>query len=562
MTEQHETADVGKGIGRRAFLRYGALGGVIAATAPAMAQGQAGAQPGGQKEATRAGAGQFDLEEATVADLQRRMESGQETSRSIVQKYLARIEALDRQGPMLGAVIETNPDALAIAEKLDAERKSKGPRGPLHGIPVLIKDNIGTADRMTTTAGSLALEGSIPPKDAFVAAKLREAGAVILGKTNLSEWANIRSSHSTSGWSGRGGQCRSPYALDRNPSGSSSGSGTAAAASYAAVAIGTETDGSIVSPSNNASLVGFKPTLGLVSRTGIIPIAHSQDTAGPMTRTVTDAAILLSAIAGPDPADAATKDAGRRGQRDYTRVLDPNGLKGARIGIPRKGLFGNPAADRIAEAAIGEMKRQGAVIVDPANIPTLGQFGRAEEEVLLYEFKADLNKYLAGLGPGAPVKTLADIIAFNEQHKDREMPYFGQELFLRAEKKGPLTSPAYRAALAKCRRLARTAGIDLVMDKYKLDAFMCPTGAPPSLTDLVNGDYGWGGSSTIAAVAGYPHITVPGGYDFGLPVGISFFGRAWSEPVLLRLAYAFEQATKHRQPPRFLATADLGTRAS
>ena len=503
-----------------------------------------------------------ELEEATIADLQQRMQSGQETARSLAEKYIARIEAIDRNGPALHSVIEINPDALAIADRLDAERKSRGPRGPLHGIPVLLKDNIATADRMMTTAGSLALAGVTPPKDAFIVTRLREAGAVILGKTNLSEWANFRSTHSTSGWSGRGGQTHNPYALDRNPSGSSSGSGAAVAANLSAAAVGTETDGSIVSPSNNNMLVGIRPTLGLLSRSGIVPISHSQDTAGPMARTVADAAALLGAMAGSDADDAATKPADRRGLRDYTKALDANGLKGARIGVVRNRLFGySPAADAIAEAAIADMKRQGAVIVDPANIPTLGKFDDSEFDVLLYEFKADLNKYLAWLGPASPVHSLADVIAFNDAHKDQEMTYFGQEIMKQAEAKGPLTSAKYKAALAKDRQMARTLGIDAVMTKYKLDARVAPTSGPAALIDLVNGDSGGGASpSTVTSVAGYPDITVPAGYFRGLPIGISFFGRAWSEPTLIKLAYAYEQATKHRRPPTFAATADLSQR--
>lgn len=501
-----------------------------------------------------------ELEEATIADLQQRMQSGQETARSLVEKYTARIEAIDRSGPSLHSVIELNPEALAIADSLDAERKSRGPRGPLHGIPVLLKDNIATADRMMTTAGSMALAGITPPRDAFIVQRLRQAGAVILGKTNLSEWANFRSTHSTSGWSGRGGQTHDPYALDRNPSGSSSGSGAAIAASLAAIAVGTETDGSVVSPSNNNSLVGIKPTLGLLSRSGIVPISHSQDTAGPMARTVTDAALLLGAMSGTDPDDSASKDSTRKGLRDYTKSLDANGLKGARIGIVRNRLFGySPAADRIAEAAIADLKKQGAIIVDPANIPTLGKFDDSEFDVLLYEFKADLNKYLTWLGPASPVHSLADVIAFNDAHKDQEMPYFAQELMMMAEKKGPLSSEKYKTELAKNHQLSRTLGIDAVMAKFQLDALMAPTSGPPSLIDLVNGDSGGGGASpsTVTSVAGYPHITVPGGFFRGLPVGISFFGRAWSEPALIKFAYAYEQATKHRRPPTYAATADL-----
>ncbi|HEY1913209.1 MAG TPA: amidase, partial [Vicinamibacterales bacterium] len=491
-----------------------------------------------------------ELEEATVADLQQRMQSGQETARSLVEKYTARIEAIDRGGPSLHSIIELNPEALAIADSLDAERKSRGPRGPLHGVPILLKDNIATADRMMTTAGSMALAGITPPRDAFIVQRLRQAGAVILGKTNLSEWANFRSTHSTSGWSGRGGQTHDPYALDRNPSGSSSGSGAAIAASLAAIAVGTETDGSVVSPSNNNSLVGIKPTLGLLSRSGIVPISHSQDTAGPMTRTVTDAALLLGAMSGTDPDDTATKDSTRKGLRDYTKSLDSNGLKGARIGIVRNRLFGySPAADRIAEAAIADVKKQGAIIVDPANIPTLGKFDDSEFDVLLYEFKADLKKYLTWLGPASPVHSLADVIAFNDAHKEQEMPYFAQELMVMAEKKGPLTSEKYKAELAKNHQLSRALGIDAVLAKFRLDALMAPTSGPPSLIDLVNGDSGGGGASpsTVTSVAGYPHITVPGGFVRGLPVGISFFGRAWSEPTLIKLAYAYEQATKHRR---------------
>jgi amidase len=500
----------------------------------------------------------FELEEATIADLQHRMDIGQDTARSLAEKYLARIGALDRQGPSLHSLIEINPDALTIADGLDAERKTRGPRGPLHGIPIVIKDNMATADRMMTTAGSLALVGATPPKDAFVVTRLRRAGAVILGKTNLSEWANFRSSHSSSGWSARGGQCRNPYVLDRNPCGSSSGSGGAVAANLCALAIGTETDGSIVCPSSASGIVGIKPTLGLVSRAGIIPIAHSQDTAGPMARTVRDAAILLGVIAGVDESDAATADAALRGAADYTRSLDADGLRGARIGVVRKSFGFNPRVDRLMEDALAEMVRRGAVLVDPAEIPHAGEYDESELEVLLYELKADLAAYLQALGPAAPVKTLADVIAFNEAHRAEEMPYFGQELFLRAEEKGPLTTPAYREALEKNRRLSRTEGIDAVMDAHRLDALVAPTGGPAWTTDLVNGDHFSGGSSTAPAVAGYPNINVPAGEVYGLPVGISFLGRAWSEPTLIKLAYAFEQATKFRRAPRFLPTADLG----
>jgi amidase len=552
-------ADPTVGVDRRAFLRYGALagGGLALHSEPASACAITEQKsPGGDSPAFQSFDQTFELDELTIADLQKKMTSGEETAESLTRKYLGRIEALDRKGPSLHAVLETNPDALAIANALDAERKSGKLRGPLHGIPILVKDNVETGDRMMTTAGSLALEGPGAAKDAFIVARLREAGALILGKTNLSEWANFRSTRSSSGWSGRGGQCRNPYALDRNTSGSSSGTGAAIAANFGAAGVGSETDGSIVSPSNNCGLVGVKPTVGLLSRSGIIPISHSQDTAGPMTRTVRDAAILLTAMAGVDVNDPATAASSTRARRDYTQYLDPDGLKGARIGVARKKLFGyNPWADRIATDAIDVMKRQGAIIVDPADITTISDLGDAEFAVLLFEFKAGLNKYLAKRG--AAMKTLKDAIAFNESHKDREMPYFGQEIFEMAEKKGPLTDMKYVKALNKCRRLSRALGIDAVMAAHSLDALVCPTGSPTWLTDLVNGDHDTGGSSTAPAVAGYPHVTVPAGFAFGLPVGMSFIGRAWSEPTLLKLAFAFEQASKARRAPKFLATATV-----
>src|SRR5437588_1284820 len=500
----------------------------------------------------------FELDERTIGDLQSGMSSGRYTSHSITRKYLDRIDDIDKRGPAINSVIECNPDALSIATELDRERKAGRLRGPLHGIPVLIKDNIDTHDRMTTTAGSLAMAGSIPPQDSTVAKKLREAGAVIIGKTNLSEWANFRSSHSSSGWSGRGGQTKNPYVLDRNPCGSSSGTGAAVAANLVAIGVGTETDGSVVCPSNANSLVGIKPTLGLISRAGIIPIAHNQDTAGPMCRTVTDAAILLSALAGTDARDEVTKGSVGKTLADYTKFLDTNGLKGARIGVHRKGFGFNDAVDKLMTDCLDIMKKRGAVLIDPADIPTAGKFDDSELEVLLYEFKADLNSYLASLGPRAPVKSLKEIIDFNEQYRDREMPYFGQDLFTKAQAKGPLTEKAYRDALAKNHRMSRKEGIDLVMDKNKLDAIIAPTGGPAWTTDWINGDHFTGGYSTASAVAGYPHITVPAGYVRGLPVGISFFGRAWSEATLIKFAYAFEQATKARRAPQFMATAKLG----
>jgi amidase len=496
----------------------------------------------------------FALEEAPILRLQEMMTSGNASAVSLTKKYLARIEEIDKHGPMLNSVLETNPDALSIAAALDAERKSKGPRGPLHGIPVLIKDNIDTHDRMTTTAGSLALRGSIPPRDSFVAEKLRVAGAVILGKTNLSEWANFRGSLSTSGWSGRGGQTRNPYALDRNPSGSSSGSAAAVSANLCAAAVGTETDGSVISPSSYNGIVGIKPTLGLVSRSGIIPIAHSQDTAGPMARTVSDAAILLGALAGTDPRDSATAESSAKALKDYRPCLDPNGLKGARLGVARAFFGFHPRVDALMDSMISEMKRLGAEIMDPVALKKSSELEAAELEVLRYEMKADMNSYLAQLGPEAPVKTLKDIIEFNEQHRDLELQWFGQEELLKSQAKGPLTDQAYLDALAKCKRLAQKEGIDAVMDKDNLDAIIAPSSTPAHLTDWVTGDHGLGDSTTSAAVAGYPSITVPAGFVFELPVGISIFGRAWTEPKLLRIAFAFEQSTKARRPPRFLTT--------
>jgi amidase len=499
------------------------------------------------------------VHEVSVAELQHRMADGRDTSRALVQAYLARIERVDRRGPELRSMIEINPDALAIADARDAERRSGMVRGPLHGIPIVIKDNISTGDHMLTTAGSLALAGAPAPRDAFIVERLRQSGAVILGKTNMSEWANFRSTRSSSGWSARGGQTRNPYALDRSPSGSSSGSAVAVAASLAAAAIGTETDGSIVSPASNNALVGIKPTLGLVSRTGLIPIAHSQDTAGPMARSVADAVLLLGAIAGADPGDAATRVSAGQAPGDYAQFLEVHGLRGARIGVVRNRLFGySAAADALAAIAIADMTRQGAVIVDPANIPTLGRFDDTEFEVLLYEFKADLQTFLAWFG--APVRSLRDVIVFNESRRQEEMPYFGQEILAMADGKAPLTSPEYRKALARNQQMARADGIDAVMNKYRLDALVAPTGGPAWLIDLVNGDGGTAmspGPSTVAAVAGYPHITVPMGFYRGLPIGLSFFGRAWSEPTLIRIAYAYEQATRHRRPPAFAPTADL-----
>jgi amidase len=539
-----------EGMSRRELLQAGLAGGM------AVAAGAAAGMQTGAQVTSPAAVPAFELEEATIADLQGAMRSGKHTARSLAEAYLKRIEAVDRGGPALTSVIEINPDAFAIAESMDAERKAKGERGPLHGIPVLIKDNIATNDGMMTTAGSLALVGAKAPRDSFVAEQLRKAGALILGKTNLSEWANFRSSKSSSGWSGRGGQCKNPYALDRNPCGSSSGTGAAIAASLAAVGVGTETDGSVVCPSHACSLVGIKPTVGLVGASGIVPIAHSQDTAGPMARTVTDAAVLLGVLAG-----TGAREVGGGKVVDYALGLDPKGLAGARIGVAREKLVGySPEADALLESGIKEMERLGAFIVDPANIPHVGEYDDAEFEVLLYEFKADLNAYLAEWAGGAPARTVAEVIAFNEEKRDQEMPYFGQDIMEKAQKKGPLTEKGYLKALEKCRKLSREKGLDAVFQKHRLDAIVAPTGSPPWVTDLVNGDHFLGASSTPAAVSGYPSITVPSGYVFGLPVGITFIGRAWGERSLIRLAFAFEQATKVRRPPRFLPTVDLSHR--
>jgi len=541
---------------RRSFLRTTLIGSAAASFAPlypALAAAREIAAPVPAPDIKA-----FELDEITISELQDGMKSGKFTARSLVEKYSSRIREIDKNGPAINSVLELNPDALSIADALDQERKAKGPRGPLHGIPVLIKDNVDTADKMMTTAGSLALIGSKPAQDSFVAQKLRSAGAVILGKTNLSEWANIRCSHSTSGWSGRGGLTKNPYALDRNPCGSSSGTGASISANLCAVGIGTETDGSIVCPSSSNGLAGIKPTVGLVSRAGIIPISHTQDGAGPMCRTIRDAAILLGALTGVDPRDEPTAASAGKSYTDYTQFCDPNGLKGARIGVARKYFGFNDAVDALMEQSLDAMKKQGATLVDPADIETFGKFDDTELLVFMYELKADLNAYLARLGPGAPVRTLKDIIDFNDRNRQKEMPYFGQDLFLKAEAKGPLTEKEYLDALAKNHQLARTEGIDATMDKFHLDAIVAPTGGPAWLTDLLNGDHVAGGSSNAAAVAGYPNINVSAGFISGLPVGISFFGRAWSEPVLIRLAFAFEQTTKARQPPRFLSTIGAG----
>jgi amidase len=495
-----------------------------------------------------------EIDELTIAELQEAMQAGRYSARGIAEMYLGRIAEIDKQGPSLNAVIELNPDALAIAEEMDKERKQNHIRGPMHGIPVLIKDNIDTADKMTTTAGSLALQGSIAARDSFVAKKLREAGAILLGKTNLSEWANFRSTRSTSGWSGRGGQTRNPYALDRNPCGSSSGSGVAVSANLCAVAVGTETNGSVVCPSTINGIVGIKPTVGLISRSGIIPISHSQDTAGPMARTVRDAATRLGALTGSDDADTATTRSEGKTYRDYTSFLDPKGLSGARIGVCR-GFFGfHDMVDKLMAEAIAVLQAGGATVVDPADIETRSKYGDAEFEVLLYEFKAGLNRYLSGLDQKIAVHSLQELIAFNETNKEKEMPHFGQEILHMAQEKADLSSPAYREALGMVQRLTRAEGIDATLAEHQLDALIAPTGGPAWLTDWINGDHFGGGSSSPAAISGYPNVTVPAGFVRGLPVGISFFATAYREPMLIKLAYAFEQATRHRKAPQFLET--------
>ena len=555
-------ADAGDGLSRRDFLRASGAAGALAATGSAGVGAFGPSSPAGRQEPAPAGRQEpadrgFPLAETTIADLQEGLASGAWTTRSIVEAYLDRIDRIDRGGPALRSVLETDPDALAAADRLDRERRAGRLRGPLHGIPVLLKDNIDTADGMTTTAGSLALAGWIPPEDAGVAARLRRAGALLLGKANLSEWANFRSTRSSSGWSGRGGQCRNPYVLDRNPCGSSSGSGAAVSANLAAAAVGTETDGSIVCPSSANGIVGIKPTVGLVSRAGIIPISHTQDTAGPMVRTVRDAAVLLGVLAGPDPRDPATAPAETRGLADYTPFLDPDGLRGARIGVARQFLGFHDGVDRVVEQALDAMRAAGAVVVDPVALGDPGA-GRnlqaAETDVLLYEFKAGLNAYLARRDAGAEVRSLADLIAFNERNAEAEMPYFGQERLIAAEAKGPLSERAYLTARAAARRLSRADGIDRTMDEHRLDAVVAATGGPAWVTDLVNGDHFGGSSSGYPAAAGYPNVTVPAGAVHGLPVGLSFFGRAWSEPTLVRLAGAFEQTVQARRPPQFRPT--------
>lgn len=534
---------------RREFLKLG----MAAAVQPSPA-----AVP--PKAASRSAAtpARFPFEEGTVAGLGARMAKGDLTSAALTRAYLDRIAEVDRGPSGLRSIIETNPEAMKIAASLDAERKAGRVRGPLHGMPILVKDNIETGDQMVTSAGSLALAKHRARKDAFIVERLRIAGAVVLGKTNLSEWANFRSTKSSSGWSGRGGQCRNPYALDRNPCGSSSGSGAATSANLCVAAIGSETDGSIVCPSSGNGLVGIKPTLGLVSRSGIIPIAHSQDTAGPMARTVADAAALLTAITGVDPLDRATVPSSGRGPSDYTPFLDKAGLKGARIGIGRK-FFGKDArVDRIMDDVIAAMRDAGAVMVDDCELSPGQEYGDSEFEVLLYEFKADLNSFLATTDQGLGMRSMEDVIRFNDENEARSMPFFGQEIFLQAVKKGGLDSKEYQDALAKNLKASREDGIDKAIAKDRLDAILAPTGGPAWLIDLVNGDSFSGvSSSQPPAVAGYPAITVPAGFISGLPVGMTLLGPAWSEGALIRYAYAFEQATRHRKAPTLARTVPL-----
>ena len=498
------------------------------------------------------------LPEWTIAELQEKMEAGELSARQIAELYLQRIEKFDKDGPFINSIIELNPDALDIADQLDEERNGGKVRGPMHGIPVLLKDNIDTHDKMQTTAGSLALEGNIAKKDAFIVRQLRKAGAVILGKTNLSEWANLRGRRSISGWSSRGGLTRNPHALDRSASGSSSGSAAAVAANFAVVAVGTETDGSIISPAQKNGIVGFKPTLGLLSRSGIIPIAHSQDTPGPMARTVTDAAILLGAMTGVDKLDPATKSSNKkRGFTKVEKLLDLDGLKGARIGVARHMAGTNPKVTKIFELCLEVLEQLGAVVIDPVTVPNVGKFYTTELEVFYYEFKADLNAYLKTVSDDVPVHSMEDVIKFNEKNEHRTMPYFGQEHMLAAQEKGTLRDKKYKDALVKNLRLTRKEGIDAAIRKHKLDAIVVPSGGPAWLIDLANGDASnWDGVSTApAAVAGYPHITVPAGFVFGLPVGFSFFSSAWRDADLIKYAYAFEQATQYRRQPRYLPTA-------
>ncbi|MGD2121886.1 MAG: amidase [Gemmatimonadota bacterium] len=550
-------------LSRREFLGTGAAaGGALVLGSAAGCAPSEGGRPGtGVAGAVQAGEpwplSTFELEEVSIVELREGMESGRWSAVEITEAYLSRIEEIDRQGPTLRSVIETNPEALEVARVLDQERADGQVRGPLHGIPILLKDNIATHDRMTTTAGSYALEGSIPPEDSGVARRLRAAGAILLGKANLSEWANFRSTRSSSGWSGRGGQCKNPYVLDRNPCGSSSGSGAAASASLCGGAIGTETNGSIVCPSNANGVVGIKPTVGLVSRSRIIPISHTQDTAGPMARTVTDAVLLLGAITGLDPDDPATNAGAERAERDYTPYLDPRGLEGSRIGLATQYAEGHERVEELFQGALEVMRGAGSTVVEIPEVDAWRRMGGPSGRLMRYEFKTDLNAYLEGLGPEAPVKSLQDIIDFNEANASQELPFFQQEILYQCQELGPLSADGYREALEEAMRLSRDEGIDAVMAEHRLDAIVAPTGSPAWTTDLINGDRYHMGSSSPAAISGYPNISVPMGFFSELPVNISIWGRAWTEPDLIRIAYAFEQLTRHRQAPKFMPTLDL-----
>ena len=542
--------------GRRDFIARAAAV-IAAATIAPRDAGAHVAPPQSDSPPAAASANAFEFEEVDLTELKEGMAAGKWTSRSLVSGYLDRIAQIDRNGPTINSVLEVNPDALEIADELDAEYSVRGPRGPLHGIPILVKDNVGTADKMHTSAGSLALAHSIAPRDAFIVERLRAAGCVILGKSNMSEWSNARGRAAIGGWSGRGRLTRNPYALDRSPGGSSSGTAAAVSANLVAAAVGTETMGSIMSPAALSGIVGLKPTVGLVSRAGIIPVSYTQDSAGPMCRSVRDAAIMLNALAGMDPRDPATSSAGGKIARDYTAFLDPAGLKGARIGVARS-LFGvSYLSDRIVERGLEAIKAAGAKIVDPADIETANAIWPFDAEVLAHELKASLNEYLASLGPSAPVKSLAELIAFNDANSDREMRWFGQETFVYAEHAGPLTSPAYQQALAMTRRLSRDQGIDATLAKHSLDAIIAPTQSPAWLIDLLLGDNGELGSFVTSCAAGYPTITVPAGDVAGLPVGLMFMGAAWSEPKLIRYAFAFEQLVQARRPPLFLRSVDV-----
>jgi amidase len=554
------------GVDRRTLFRLGALAGAGASMAGA---GLLNGSPARAQEGAREAAGQAtaeeiqaavaaapsELNEATIAQLQLMMSKHQLSATELTEYYLARIHALDSHGPKLNSIIEVNPDAIAIAQALDEERETKGPRGPLHGIPVLLKDNIDTADKLHTTAGSFALLGPPPPQDSTVAARLRAAGAIILGKAGLSEWANFRSTHASSGWSGRGGQVHNPYYLDRNPCGSSSGSGAATSANLTTFALATETDGSIVCPASINGVVGIKVTLGLTSRAGVVPISHSQDVVGPHARTVADAAAVLGALVGVDPRDPATAASAGNFHTDYTQFLDPNALKGARLGVARATFTGySDKTDPVFEAALEILESAGATLVDPADLPSAAQLfaGVDETNVLFYDFPRDMQAYLA-TRTGLSVHTLADLIAFNNAHADIEMPYFGQEIFLIAENSG-ITAAQYAQSVINAHMFARQQGIDAVLQNFNVDAIVTPTNEPSWTTDLLNGDHFLGADSTPAAVAGYPHITVPCGSAFGLPIGLSFTGTAWSEPRLIALAYAFEQAAHARLEPKLLPT--------